>query len=189
MYSVKSQPTFRRNIFSLSLESQNTPRKKTAWSRQQENSACYLLQAGFLFGLYFGPEVKPTCSSETSADFQRILSVSFFLVALTLEHRTSVKRFVSLQFLKSYTGGRTPWTGDEPVVRPLTTQDNTNRANAEIVGFEPTIPVFQRARAVHALDRTANLISLQRTTRRYIPEDRTLHNHRCENLQLWRMAV
>jgi hypothetical protein len=24
--------------------------------------------------------------------------------------------------------------------------------------------------------------SPQRTTRRYIPEDRTLHNHRCENL-------
>jgi uncharacterized membrane protein len=26
-------------------------------------------------------------------------------------------------------------------------------------------------------------IDFQRTTRRYIPEDRTLHNHRCENLK------
>jgi hypothetical protein len=25
-------------------------------------------------------------------------------------------------------------------------------------------------------------VDIQRTTRRYIPEDRTLHNHRCENL-------
>jgi hypothetical protein len=25
-------------------------------------------------------------------------------------------------------------------------------------------------------------VDFQRTTRRYIPEDRTLHNHRCENL-------
>jgi hypothetical protein len=24
-------------------------------------------------------------------------------------------------------------------------------------------------------------VDTQRTTRRYIPEDRTLHNHRCEN--------
>jgi hypothetical protein len=26
-------------------------------------------------------------------------------------------------------------------------------------------------------------VSLQRSTWRYIPEDRTLHNHRCENVQ------
>jgi hypothetical protein len=26
-------------------------------------------------------------------------------------------------------------------------------------------------------------VDFQRTTRRYIPEDRTLHNHRCENLK------
>jgi hypothetical protein len=47
-------------------------------------------------------------------------------VATTLEHRASVKRFVSLQFLNPKTVGRTPWTGDEPVARPLPTQDNTN---------------------------------------------------------------
>jgi hypothetical protein len=29
----------------------------------------------------------------------------------------------------------------------------------------------------------------QRTTRRYIPEDRTLHNHRCENLRSCNEAV
>jgi hypothetical protein len=26
-------------------------------------------------------------------------------------------------------------------------------------------------------------VDFQQTTRRYIPEDRTLHNHRCENLK------
>jgi hypothetical protein len=26
-------------------------------------------------------------------------------------------------------------------------------------------------------------VHFQRTTRRYVPEDRTLHNHRCENLK------
>jgi hypothetical protein len=29
-------------------------------------------------------------------------------------------------------------------------------------------------------------VDFQRTTRRYIPEDRTLHNHRCENLKSYK---
>jgi hypothetical protein len=44
---------------------------------------------------------------------------SLFPVAPTLEHRASVKRFVSLQFLNPKTVGRTPWTSDQPVARPL----------------------------------------------------------------------
>jgi hypothetical protein len=44
----------------------------------------------------------------------------------------SVKRFVSLQFLNPKAVGRTPWAGDQPVTRPLPTQDNTNRINANI---------------------------------------------------------
>jgi hypothetical protein len=36
-----------------------------------------------------------------------------------LEHRPSVKRFVSLQFLNRKTVGTTPWTGDQLVARPL----------------------------------------------------------------------
>jgi hypothetical protein len=43
-----------------------------------------------------------------------------------------VKRFVSLKFLDPWTVGRTTWTGDQPVARPLHTQDNTNRINAGI---------------------------------------------------------
>jgi hypothetical protein len=46
-----------------------------------------------------------------------------------LKHRASVKRFVSLQFLK--TVGRIPWMGDKPVARPLPTQDDTDTINAD----------------------------------------------------------
>jgi hypothetical protein len=41
---------------------------------------------------------------------------------VALEHRTSVKRFVSLQFLNPKTVCRTPWMGDQPFARPLPTQ-------------------------------------------------------------------
>jgi hypothetical protein len=51
---------------------------------------------------------------------KNILSLSFLL------QRASVKRFVSLQFLNPRTVGRTPCTEDQPVARPLHTQDNTN---------------------------------------------------------------
>jgi hypothetical protein len=44
----------------------------------------------------------------------------------TLDHRSSVKHFVSLQFLNPKTVIRTPLRGGQPVTRPLPTQDNTN---------------------------------------------------------------
>jgi hypothetical protein len=50
------------------------------------------------------------------------LSLSLFPVAPTLEHRTSVKRLVSLQYLNPKTVGKTPWTGDQPIARLLPTQ-------------------------------------------------------------------
>jgi hypothetical protein len=58
-----------------------------------------------------------------------------------------------------YTDGRTPWTSDQPLARPLpkhrTTQTQNKRTQTSMswVGFEPTIPVFKRAKTVHALDR------------------------------------
>jgi hypothetical protein len=33
---------------------------------------------------------------------------------------------------------------------------------------------------------SATSVDFQRTTRRYIPEDDTLHNHRCENLKSYK---
>jgi hypothetical protein len=51
-----------------------------------------------------------------------MIKLSLSHVAPVLEYRASVKRFVSLQFLNPRTVGRIPWTGDQPVARPLPTQ-------------------------------------------------------------------
>jgi hypothetical protein len=68
-------------------------------------------------------------------------------------------------FLILYTVGRTPWTGDQPVERPLPihrttqTQNKSTQTSMPRVGFESMIPVFERAKTVYALDRAATLIS------------------------------
>jgi hypothetical protein len=72
-------------------------------------------------------------------------------------------RFFS--FLVFYTVGRTLWTGDHTVARPLPahrtaeTQNKNTQTSMPHAGFEPTIPVFQRAKTVHALDRAATGIN------------------------------
>jgi hypothetical protein len=54
--------------------------------------------------------------------------------------------------------------GDQPVIRPLPTHRTTQTQNKHTqtsmpgVGFEPTIPAFERAKIVHALDRAATVI-------------------------------
>jgi hypothetical protein len=53
-----------------------------------------------------------------------LVLVLVLFMLLHLEHRASVKSFVSLQFLNLRHFGRTPWTGNQPVARPL---PNTNR--------------------------------------------------------------
>jgi hypothetical protein len=72
--------------------------------------------------------------------------------------------FFSL-FISVYTDGRTPWTSDQHVARPLPTHRTTQTQNIHShkhtclwVGFEPTIAVLERAKTVHALDRTATVI-------------------------------
>jgi hypothetical protein len=65
------------------------------------------------------------------------------------------------QFLNLYTVGRIPWTGDQPVARALPTQNDTHTQNKltqtpmPLVGFEPTMPVFEQAKKTDALDRAA----------------------------------
>jgi hypothetical protein len=69
-------------------------------------------------------------------------------------------------FLNLYTVGRTPWTGDQPVARPLPTQRTTQTQNKHTqtsmprVGYEPMIPVFERAKTLYALDRAAIVIGI-----------------------------
>jgi hypothetical protein len=67
-------------------------------------------------------------------------------------------------FLILHTVGMTPWTGDQPVTRPLPTHKITQTQNKRTqtsmprVGFEPMIPLFERTETVHALDRAATVI-------------------------------
>jgi hypothetical protein len=65
----------------------------------------------------------------------------------------------------SFKDGRTPWTGDQLVARPLprhgTTQTqknaHTHQTSMSWVGFERTIPASERAKTVYALDRSATV--------------------------------
>jgi hypothetical protein len=61
--------------------------------------------------------------------------------------------------------GRTPWTGDQPVARPIPKQGTTHTQNKLTqtsmpwVGFEPTITASELAKTVHALGHVATVIS------------------------------
>jgi hypothetical protein len=74
-----------------------------------------------------------------------------------------MKLSVSLQFTWSWTFGRTPWTGDQLVARPLSvhkhrkTHIHKHYTSMPWVGFEPKIPGSERAKTVHALDRSATV--------------------------------
>jgi hypothetical protein len=53
--------------------------------------------------------------------------------------------------------------GEQPVAKPLPTHRTTQTQNKSTqtsmprVGFEPTTPVFERAKIIHALDREASV--------------------------------
>jgi hypothetical protein len=56
--------------------------------------------------------------------------------------------------------------GDQPVARPIhahrttQTQDKRTQTSMPRVGFEHTIPAFERAKRVHDIDRAATVIGL-----------------------------
>jgi hypothetical protein len=58
------------------------------------------------------------------------------------------------QFRNPRRVGRSLWTGDQPLARPLpihrTTQNKRKQTSMPRVGLELTIPVFERAKTVHA---------------------------------------
>jgi hypothetical protein len=100
------------------------------------------------------------------------LLIPFYLSIYGSTALVDLGRFFS--FLNLYTVGETLWTGDQPVARPLpthrTTQTQNKRTQTSMprVGFEPTIPVFERAKAVHALDRAVTVIDLFRFSIQYL---------------------
>jgi hypothetical protein len=79
-----------------------------------------------------------------------------------LEHRASVKRFVSLQFFNlRYSVGHLGRVISQSRGRYLTQTQNKHIQTCMLrVGFEPTIPAFERAETVHDLDRAATVICL-----------------------------
>jgi hypothetical protein len=52
--------------------------------------------------------------------------------------------------------------GDQPVARPLPiqTQNKHKETSMPLVGFEHTIPDFERAKSVHSLDRAVTVIGI-----------------------------
>jgi hypothetical protein len=72
-------------------------------------------------------------------------------------------------FLIFYTVDMIPWTGDQPFARPLPahrtalTQNKRTQTSMPQEGLEYTIPVFERAKTVHALDRAATVIGIKIT--------------------------
>jgi hypothetical protein len=103
--------------------------------------------------------------STTFSCSKNCLAPSLFPVAPTLEHRVHVKRFVSLQFLNPKKVGRTPWMTDQPIANPLPEQTHNKHKQRSIpwVGFEPMIPVFDRAKAIHVLNRAVTVVGAART--------------------------
>jgi hypothetical protein len=73
----------------------------------------------------------------------------------------------SFTFVILYTVGRTPWTGNRPVARPLPTHRTAQTQNKrrhsclkwDSNPFEPTIPAFERTKAVHASERHVSGVS------------------------------
>jgi hypothetical protein len=84
MQPVESQPTFQRNM--------------PPPSSGLKSSACYLLHAGFLLGLFFDLKIEVTCSSETSVDFLHItrhyIQELFITTAVRTSDPTKVNLFV-----------------------------------------------------------------------------------------------
>jgi hypothetical protein len=84
-----------------------------------------------------------------------------FFLSMALEPFGPLPLF---QFLNLYTDRRTPWTGDQPIARPLPTHKTTQTQNKRTqttmhrVGFEPTIPGFEWVKTVHALHRATTVI-------------------------------
>jgi hypothetical protein len=67
-----------------------------------------------------------------------------------------------LQFL-NHKVGRTPWARDQPASRPILhrktqTWNKRRQTSMPQLGFQPTTPVFEQVKTVHALDNAATVI-------------------------------
>jgi hypothetical protein len=89
-----------------------------------------------------------------------------------LENRASVKRFFSLQLFNlgqsvGLLGRRSAPSQGRYVHRTTQTQNKRRQTCKPWVGFEPTIPVFERAKTFYALDRVVAVIGATQLPRRF----------------------
>jgi hypothetical protein len=89
-----------------------------------------------------------------------LYQLSHFHTCMSLQPLWTLATF---QLLNLYTVRRTPWTEDQPIARPLPThrtsqtQNKRTETSMSQAGFEPKILVLERAKTVHALNRTASI--------------------------------
>jgi hypothetical protein len=87
------------------------------------------------------------------------LSLSLFYSCYShLKYRASVKRFVSLQFLNLRVSVGLLGQGNSPSKGYYLTQTEYTQISMPSVGFEPTIPVFERTKIFHTSDHAATVI-------------------------------
>jgi hypothetical protein len=117
---------------------------------------CCIMSSEPISTLYF---INTPISNTNTAASQMLLlywlNYGYICLSMALQPFVGLGRFYS--FLMFYTVGMTPWMGDQPVARPLpahrTAQTQNKRTQTSIpqVGFEPTIPVFERAKTARSL--------------------------------------
>jgi hypothetical protein len=156
-----------------------------------------------------GPGIEPStsricqkcyCLSQLARWFLVKLKVvqlinKFIIIIIIIINIMALQPFVVpsplLSFFILYTVGRTPWTGDQPVARPLPTQNKTQTQNKRTqtsmphVGFEPTIPAFKREKTVHALHRAANVIAMINKLYIYYMFGSSAANRFCRHNDAW----
>jgi hypothetical protein len=113
----------------------------------------------------------PMCLDGAKAPNHRFIIV-FIVVVTIYTPLLDFGRFFS--FLILYTAGRTPWTGDLRVAKPLPTHRTTQTQNRHTEihasnGIEPTIPVFERVKKVEALESAATASGIATALRDKLP--------------------
>jgi hypothetical protein len=89
-----------------------------------------------------------------------IIIINIIIIITTLQPLVGPLLFSS--FLILYTVGGTPWTGDQPVARPLCTHriNTHNRDNNALNGIRTHDSSVRASKTVRALDPSATVIGL-----------------------------
>jgi hypothetical protein len=127
---------------------------------QSELQFCRLMQYRLLGTLRYR-----FCMTQDHIKVTRTLVEYDVYFVININGSTAIFRPFSLfSSLIIYTIGRIPWTGDQPVAKPLPIHKSTKAENKHIqtsmlrVGFEPTSQVFFWVKTFHALEHAAIVI-------------------------------